>query len=85
MAYIFLIDKNKWVKEGPEKEKQMDKTVTFKVEYTVQMTEAKFNSLKDKDGNYIRTKLLDDGFLKKQKFFAKTICGKVKDFDTFEN
>ena len=84
MGYIFLINKNRWVLDTPEKEKKMEKTVCFKVEYTVQMSEKMFNKMKDQDGNYIREKLLDDGYLKKGKFFAKTVVGKIKDFDTEE-
>ena len=63
----------------------MDKTVTFRVEYMVQITEKEFEKLKDADGNYIKEKLLSDATFKKAKFFSKTLYGKVKDFDTNEN
>ena len=83
--WSYVATKNGWVKDIKKGEKTMDKTVTFKVEYTVQMSEAQFEKLKDSEGNYIREKLLDDGRLKKSKFFAKNLVGKVKDFDTYEN
>ena len=81
MGYIFLVKENKWVLDTPEKEKTMEKTLCFKVEYTIQADEKIFDKLKDENGNYIREKLLDEKNFKKSAFFAKNLVGKVKDFE----
>lgn len=80
--WSYVTTKDGWVKDVKKGEKKMDKTVTFKVEYTVQISEKAFEKLRDENGNYIREKLLSDSTFRNAKFFAKNLIGKVKDFDT---
>jgi hypothetical protein len=62
----------------------MEKTITFKAEYTIQIDEKYLDKLKDENGNYIKEKLLEEKNFKKASFFAKNLVGKVKDFEMGE-
>ena len=54
----------------------MEKTITFKAEYTIQIDEKYLDKLKDENGK--------EKNFKKASFFAKNLVGKVKDFEMGE-
>lgn len=59
----------------------MERTITFKVEYTIQLSEKEYQKLLLEDGVTLdKEKLLNEKNFKKAVFFGKSIVGKIKNF-----